>query len=234
MESFFMNFTRKIYDNARSDSLAAKMRRKRFAFFLQLLNTVPRPLTILDVGGRQRFWEVMDFSQEPGIHITVLNIEPAEIHHANFVALTGDATCMDNLLDNQFDVVFSNSVIEHVGSFGQQKQMACEVQRVAQRYFVQTPNYYFPIEPHFLFIGFHWLPIEVRAWLHSHFNLGWRQRVPDKRHARAEVGQIHLLKKQELCALFPQAHLYQEKVLGFTKSFVVYDGWVANEHVAND
>lgn len=225
-----MNFTRKIYDNARSDSLAAKMRRRRFAFFLQLLNTVPRPLTILDVGGRQRFWEVMNFSQEPGIHITLLNIEPAEINLANFVALTGDATCMDNFLDNQFDVVFSNSVIEHVGSFDKQKQMAREAQRVAQRYFIQTPNYYFPIEPHFLFIGFHWLPLEARAWLHNHFNLGWQKRIPDRKEAQESVAQVRLLRKKELLSLFPHCHLYEEKIMGITKSLIAYGGWDEATH----
>lgn len=225
-----MNFTRKIYDNARSDSLAAKMRRRRFAFFLQLLNTVPRPLTILDVGGRQRFWEVMNFSQEPGIHITLLNIEPAEINLANFVALTGDATCMDSFLDNQFDVVFSNSVIEHVGSFDKQKQMAREAQRVAQRYFIQTPNYYFPIEPHFLFIGFHWLPLEARAWLHSHFNLGWQKRIPDRKEAQESVAQVRLLRKKELLSLFPHCHLYEEKIMGITKSLIAYGGWDEATH----
>lgn len=225
-----MNLTRKIYDNSRSDSLAAKMRRKRFAFFLQLLHTVPRPLTILDVGGRQRFWEVMGFAQEPSIQITLLNIEPVEIQHPNFVALKGDATRMDNLLDNQFDVVFSNSVIEHVGSFEQQTQMAREVQRVAQRYFIQTPNYYFPLEPHFLFIGFHWLPLEARVWLHSHFNLGWRKRITDRQKARESVAQVRLLRKKELLALFPHCHLYQEKIMGTTKSLIAYGGWDEAAH----
>jgi 2-polyprenyl-3-methyl-5-hydroxy-6-metoxy-1,4-benzoquinol methylase len=220
-----MDFTRKIYDNARSDSLAARMRRKRFTFFLQLLNAVPRPLTILDVGGRQRFWEVMGFAQEPDVHITLLNIEPAKIHYDNFLAMTGDATCMDNFLDNQFDVVFSNSVIEHVGSFEQQKQMAREVRRVARRYFIQTPNYYFPIEPHFLFIGFHWLPLKARAWLHSQFNLGWRKRIPDRQLAQESVAQVRLLRKKELLSLFPHCRLYEEKIMGLTKSLIVYGGW---------
>ncbi len=63
----------------------------------------------------------------------------------------------------------------------------------------------------------------MRAWLHGRFNLGWRQRVQDRTRARAEVAQIRLLKKQELLSLFPGANLYQEKVLGLTKSFIVYD-----------
>ena len=57
---------------------------------------------------------------------------------------------MDFFKDKSFDAVFSNSVIEHVGTFEDQKMMANEVIRVTNFYFIQTPNLYFPIEPHFL------------------------------------------------------------------------------------
>lgn len=214
-----------LVDNAQYDSWASQMRRKRFALFTKLVANVPRPLTILDVGGTQRFWEVMGFAQEPGVDITLLNIDKPEVSYPNFFGVAGDATQMTQFEDGQFDVVFSNSVIEHVGTWAQQKAMAEGVRRVGKRYFVQTPNYFFPIEPHFLFVGFQWLPLDTRAWLHSRFNLGWVECVPDKTIARAEVAQIRLLKKQELLSLFPQASLYQEKMLGLTKSFVVYDGW---------
>lgn len=57
---------------------------------------------------------------------------------------------MKQFQDNEFDAVFSNSVIEHVGDYEAQRQMANEIMRVGKRYFVQTPNFYFPIEPHIL------------------------------------------------------------------------------------
>jgi hypothetical protein len=220
-----MNLTPKIYDNAQPDSLAAQMRRKRFALFQQLLAPLPRPLHILDVGGRQRFWEVMGFAQEPGITITLFNIERPTSTLPNFHTIMGDATHMPEFADQQFDIVFSNSVIEHVGDYQQQQRMAQEVQRVGKRYFVQTPNYYFPIEPHFLFLGFQWLPLATRAWLHHRFNLGWLPREPNRTAALQAVTQIRLLRQQELLRLFPGATLYKEKLLGLTKSFVVYDGW---------
>lgn len=215
----------KLVDNAQKDSLAARLRRDRFGLFARLLASVPRPLRILDVGGTQRFWEVMEFADLEDVRIVLLNLEKPIARRQNFAAVAGDATDLQQFSDDEFDVVFSNSVIEHVGDFAQQRRMAQEVKRVGERYFVQTPNYYFPVEPHFLFFGFHWLPLEVRARLHSRFDLGWRKRVPDLEKARREVARVRLLRKREMRQLFPDGRLYEERFLGLTKSFVVYGGW---------
>jgi hypothetical protein len=216
---------KRLADNTKATSFATQLRQKRFQFFLDLLTTVPRPVTILDVGGTQVFWEMMGFVDLLGIHITLLNLHKQEVSHTNFEAIVGDATNLVDIKTNQFDVVFSNSVIEHVGNYDQQRRMAQEIQRVGKRFFVQTPNYYFPIEPHFLFVGFQWLPVSTRAWLINHFNLGWIKRVPDPTEARECVEQIRLLRKHDFQALFPGAHLYEEKVIGLTKSFVLYNDW---------
>lgn len=103
--------------------------------------------------------------------------------------------------------------------------MAREVKRVGARYFLQTPNRHFPIEPHFLFPYFQFLPVPARVWLLQHFRLGWRSRIRDAGKARASVESVRLLSKAELIALFPDASLFEEKMVGLTKSFVVYAGW---------
>lgn len=201
------------------------MRRKRFGLFLDLINTVPKPISILDVGGTQGFWERMDFVNEPGVNITILNLEPQQVKYDNFSSVIGDATDLSLFAEDAFDIVFSNSVIEHVGDFEQQRKMALEVARVGKRYFIQTPNYYFPIEPHYLFPGFQWLPIETRAWLLHRFDLGWSKRKHTRSEARESVSSVRLLRKKEFLSLFPGAELYEEKVGGLSKSFVVYSGW---------
>ena len=68
-----MNLFDRIADNRKQYSLAAKMRQRRFKLFLNLLATVPRPVKILDVGGTERFWEVMEFTDFPDVEITLLN-----------------------------------------------------------------------------------------------------------------------------------------------------------------
>lgn len=103
--------------------------------------------------------------------------------------------------------------------------MAKEVCRVGRRYFVQTPNKYFPLEPHFLFPFFQFLPIWIRVLLLRNFNLGWFVKTPDKAKAKEIVEGIRLLNKREFTSLFPNASIYQEKVFGITKSFLAYGGW---------
>lgn len=216
---------KRIVDNRDQRSLAARARISRFKLFRQLLERLEKPIRILDIGGTVRFWEVMDFTQETGVQITLLNLSAPPTDHPNFTTLVGDATDLGLFPDREFDVVFSNSVIEHVGGRLHQASMAEEVRRVGKRYFIQTPNYYFPIEPHFLLPGFHWLPVPARVWLLRRFNLGWIKRTEDENEARQLVESICLLKRADLLALFPGGQLYEERYFGMVKSFIVYDGW---------
>jgi len=215
----------KIADIDRPNSLATMMRRKSFAHFTSLLDKLTRPVTILDVGGTPSFWHQMGFAHQPGVEIILLNVAPIATAAAGFSSVIADARQMNAFDDQRFDVVFSNSVIEHVGTFEQQRQMAREVVRVGRRYFVQTPNYSFPIEPHFLFPFFQFLPFPLQVILQSNFDLGWFKRTQDRQVAAALVRSIRLLTERELKLLFPGAHLYKERIAGLTKSFIVYGGW---------
>jgi hypothetical protein len=190
-----------------------------------LISTVERPLRLLDVGGTQRFWETMQFTEERGVSITLLNIYPVPVTHPNFQSVIGDARAMSQFADREFDVVFSNSVIEHVGAFDHQARMASEIQRVGRRYFVQTPNRYFPLEPHFLLPFFQFLPVPLRAWMLSRSDVGWWKRIPDYAAAKAEIESIQLLTRRKLERLFPGATIIDERFYGLTKSFLVYSGW---------
>lgn len=220
-----MRLIMKLADNLDQHSLAARMRQRRFQLFKSLLEKVPRPMKILDIGGTQAFWESMSFENERSINVTLLNLRFVKVKYKNFSSVIGDAKSMPEFSDQSFDVVFSNSVIEHVGGFVQQRQMAQEVQRIGKRYFIQTPNYWFPIEPHFLLPGFQWLPVFMRIFLVRKFNLGWMVRAVDEKSARELVEGIRLLKRREIEKLFPTAEIYEEKYLGLTKSFVAYAGW---------
>ena len=222
-----LSMLKAVGDNSNPHSLANTMRRKRFAFFLSLLNAIPRPVQILDVGGEQQFWRMMGLETLRGVQVTLLNLRRETVTEGgHFESVVGDARDLSRYESQSFDVVFSNSVIEHLGpDFDDQRRMANEVRRVGKRYFVQTPNRYFPIEPHFLTPGFQFLPLRVRTWLVSHFSIGWYPRIREEAAARREVESIVLLTRRQLCDLFPEALIYEERIAGLTKSFVAYHGW---------
>jgi hypothetical protein len=205
--------------------LRIRLRKRRHALFLALIDELNEPLRILDVGGSQRFWESMDYVAGEDVEITLLNRKRVKVRQPGFVYVQGDARDMKRFADNDFDVVFSNSVIEHVGDFGDQQQMAEEVRRVGRRYFLQTPNRYFPIEPHFFFPLFQFLPLSVKVSLLMILPLTPRGRIRDREQAVRAVTEIRLLTRAELQELFPGATLKQERFLGLTKSFVVFDGF---------
>ncbi|MCF6342417.1 MAG: class I SAM-dependent methyltransferase [Bacteroidales bacterium] len=217
-----MNILKSLSDNRKSHSLANKLRRKRFDLFKSLIAPLPRPLKILDIGGTTGFWEQMDFGEKEGIEIVLLNLSRVEIPYSNIKSLAGNASKPLAFSDNEFDVVFSNSVIEHLGGFEQQGVMAEEIQRIGNTFFVQTPNLYFPIEAHFLFPFFQFMPQRLRVWLVTHFKMGWYPKIQGKENAIEIVNSIHLLSKTALLKLFPGAIIYKERFLGFTKSFIAY------------
>jgi hypothetical protein len=200
-------------------SVAINFRRKRLSLFKSLITQLPRPLYILDVGGTQDFWEQVACIQDD-VHIIVLNIEPTTATAPNIKSVVGDARDMHEFQNQEFEVVFSNAVIEHVGNFAQQRAMAKEVQRVGKRYIIQTPNRHFPIEPHVLIPFFQFLPLWLKIYVATHIpNWGWKASHIE------ELSTIRLLTEKELKTLFPGAKVYKEKFLGLTKSFILYKGW---------
>lgn len=209
-------------DNTNPNSLSTRLRKRRFAFFRHLIDDLPRPLSILDVGGDLSFWRRAEYDNEAGVSLTLLNLGKAPVLPPHVAFVAGDAREMPQFSNGQFDVVFSNSTIEHVGDFEDQARMAREVQRVGRRYFVQTPNRYFPIEPHFLFPWFQFLPIPTRVWLLQNFNFSRMGKIADRAEALRLVEEVRLLSEGEMRKLFPNAEIYRERFGGVVKSLVAY------------
>jgi ubiquinone/menaquinone biosynthesis C-methylase UbiE len=191
------------------------------AYFLANSDSGSR-VKILDIGGTAEFWTNLEINTQNIASIVLLNLHKEEMENPLITSCQGDATNLTAYNNQEFDVVFSNSVIEHVGNFKNQQKMAGEVKRVGKRFFLQTPNKWFPIEPHFIFPFFQFLPRTLQALLLKYFNLGSYKKTGDFTNAAYYVKKIRLLTKKELVQLFPKAKIYKEKVLGLTKSFVVY------------
>ncbi len=216
-----MKVLKKFASMERSDSYRVKMLKKRFILLQSFISLLPRPIRILDVGGKEIFWERLNVHHDDTVKITLLNLTAVETKFRNFTSIVGDGRNMPEFRNGEFDVVFSNSVIEHVGNYEDQKRMAKELRRVGKRFFLQTPNYYFPFEPHFLFPCFQFFPVWFKVFMIRHFNLGWCDRLPDRNQAIQAVHSVRLLKKRELKELFPGATIHKERIGGLVYSFIV-------------
>jgi SAM-dependent methyltransferase len=216
---------RSLTDHARPDSAAARFRKKRFASFSALLDQLPRPVRILDIGGDLKSWVDNAIFSLDQVEPTVLNLQHQPGGIPQIRQIQADARYLPFLRDCSFDVVFSNSVIEHVGSAQDQAKMAIEIQRIGKRYFIQTPSLWFPLEPHFLFPAFQFLPFSWRMWIAGHYKAGWYCHPGDPVAARREVASIRLLTRNDCRRLFPGAEVRTERLFGLAKSYIILGGW---------
>jgi hypothetical protein len=179
----------------------------------------------LDIGGYEDFWKSAWNESCAGLEVTLLNLETERLSGLlPMTSVAGDARDMAQFEDGQFDLCFSNSVLEHVGTLADQKRMADEIRRVANGYFVQTPYRYFPIEPHFLVPGWVGLPVWLRTALHRRMDLGWVKAEPGYLQARADIEGCRLLSLKEFRLLFPEGQIVLERVGPFVKSMIAVRG----------
>ncbi len=181
-----------------------------------------KPIRILDIGGTYSYWKNMNFDCDD-IHIVLLNLVKEEVDHPSFSSVIGDGTDLKNYGSKTFDLVFSNSVIEHLFAADNQNKMANEVRRVGKKYMIQTPNKWFPIEPHWLFPFFQFFPKKIKVYLTSNFNLGYYPKTSSLELANRRVDEVKLLSYGQIKRLFPDGKIWKEKFLFFTKSFIAYN-----------
>jgi hypothetical protein len=99
-------------------------------------------------------------------------------------------------------------------------KFAAQTRRVAPHYYVQTPAFWFPIEPHFGVPFFHWLPESTRMALVQRQHIGKGPKADDMDQAAALINYYRLLDRAQFSHFFPDAQIVLEKFLGLTKSFV--------------
>jgi hypothetical protein len=219
---------RALADDDRDGSLSQRLRERRFARFEALVARMPGPVRVIDVGGTHELWEQAGWADRPGVSVTLVNIVAQPQRHENLVPVVGDATNLADVDDGGYDIAFSNSVIEHLFTHDNQAAMAREVRRVARAYWVQTPNFWFPMEPHFLVPGWQWLPEAARVAILRRRGVGWMGRCPDPQEARERVREVRLMRRRELGRLFPGATLVPERFGGLVKSWTAIGGFPAS------
>ena len=179
-------------------------------------------MSLLDLGGTVETWRRAPVRPR---RVTVLNLlEPGESDVDWIIPVTGDACDAAGVLaqanvDTGFDVVFSNSLIEHVGGHARRLDLAGQVRELAPRHWVQTPYRYFPLEPHWLFPGMQFMPAAARVKIASHWPLV-HTRPANVDEARNEVLWTELVSLTEMREYFPNSTILRERVLGVTKSLI--------------
>ena len=204
-------------------SLSQRFRANRFRKLLPLIDAIIEEkghCRVIDVGGTQYYWDIVgDFVESRPIEITLVNQELSTAS-GKFHSVIGDATNLTGIADNSFDFAHSNSVIEHVGDWRAMRAAANEIRRVAPAYYVQTPNFWFPYEPHFRCAFFHWLPEHIRYRLVMRFALGFADRKKTVHDAMARVQSARLIDQMQMRELFPEAEHSCEWVMGLPKSLI--------------
>jgi SAM-dependent methyltransferase len=210
-------------------SLGSRLRKKRSLDMIALIDEVhrvnPRSCRIIDMGGTAQYWNVFaeDYLLQRGVKITVVNLPGAGIEGALnpdiFVLAEGNG-CNLPYDDDAFDIVHSNSVIEHVGNWDNMVAFVRETRRLAPRYFVQTPNFWFPFEPHYGVPFFHWLPEPVRVSLMLRMDLGQFPKASDMNNAVEFVQDSRLIDYKQFAFLFADAEIHTDKLVGLPKSLV--------------
>jgi hypothetical protein len=190
-------------------------RRRRMQAMLGLMR-LHEGTSVLDLGGDPRTWE-HEFL--PPLRIKILNLpemiqKTGDLQH-NLEYIEGDGCDVKGLAANSMDLVFSNSVIEHVGGAERRAQFAREVRRIGRSYWVQTPSIWFPIEAHCGMPLWWCYPRRLRERILRR----WREKLP------AWTDMIEgttVVKRAELRKLFPDAKIKVERVFGIPKSYIAF------------
>jgi hypothetical protein len=203
----------KFFDPDKGGVLSVRARGRRWE---KLQATFPDigEMRVLDLGGRPIFWEMAPVRPQ---HVTCVNLDQGITSEVPWIEyIVGDAC---NPRAGDLDLVVSNSLIEHVGGHEARLRLAEAIRSSADRYWVQTPYRYFPIEPHWLFPGMQWLPHRARVEVSLRWRLGHVQ-TSTREAAEAAVNEIDLLGIGQMREYFPEAELWYERFGGLVKSLV--------------
>lgn len=170
---------------------------------------------ILDLGGHPQIWRDVSIP----LRLTILNLPGSvvkeELVQHEITYVEGDACDVQQIAAGDFDIIYSNSVIEHVGPEHKQQAFADQVAKFKTSFWVQTPSKWFPIEAHCGMPLWWFYPESLRQRLINR----WRRTLP----AWADmVEQTTYIERSTLQRLFPSAQLSTERLMGFPKSYVAW------------
>lgn len=201
-----------------SGSVGGRLREERARWLADIFPDL-NEMSVIDLGGRVQMWQRAPVRPK---HIHVINTQPewgGDIPEWAEFDL-GDACSLPaHLASRRYDLVFSNSLIEHVGGHERRERFADTVHQLSSAYWVQTPYRYFPVEPHWMAPGAQFLPVAVRAQVVRRWPLSYRRGQPLEKALRTALS-IELLDRTQLRYYFPDSLIRTETVFGLPKSLI--------------
>lgn len=195
------------------------LRRRRVRLFYKFF-PIDENKRVLDLGGGATFWDLALSLGFPLPKVTVLSILPPGNQARGYLNwVLGDARHAE-YKDSSFDVVFCNSLVEHLSGWDGQVRLAKEVRRLAPSYFVQTPDKRFPIEPHLLTPFIHWLPKPMQRRMMRNFTARGIVTRPFRSYCERLFKELALISAREVRILLPDATLVIENFLTLLKSII--------------
>jgi hypothetical protein len=204
----------KLIDPDRPGSLTHRFRQLRNEEFLRRFPNL-HDMSVLDLGGTVISWRVLGLRPS---RVTLVNLDNVGDPPEPWLEyIRGDA-CVGGF--GKYDLVFSNSLMEHLGGHARRQRFADVVRESAPSWWVQTPYRYFPIEPHWIFPFFQFLPFRARVAVANH----WRPLHMAAGLGRAEVADlvasVELISATEMRAYFPESDIWFERIAGAPKSLI--------------
>jgi hypothetical protein len=199
-------------------SVGQRMRVRRWDWFNSQFPNIAS-MSIIDLGGTADAWLRAPI-RPASVHVVNLEPEPTE-PTADWIRADQSDACdlPERIRKSTYDLVFSNSVLEHVGGHAQRIRFAEAVHKLAKLHWIQTPYRYFPIEPHWLFPGFQFLPLTMRAELSQRWPLVHTKSANRQEGLEAAMG-VELVSRSEMAYYFPSSVIGAERIAGVVKSLV--------------
>jgi hypothetical protein len=217
--------TPKLFDDLQQRFRAARFRQVQT--MIEQLLEAHAEIDVLDAGGRAEYWNMLSPDLAGRVRLTILNYSAELVDysakvapHVRYENVVGDACAMPQYAGGAFHLVHSNSVIEHVGNYTRMIAFANEIRRVGKAYYVQTPNFWFPVDPHIAFPFLHWLPDPVRIRVQMLMGVGVAPRT-DFAGAIERLDDCRMISQGMMRLLFPDAHHSAERfAMVFKKSLI--------------